>query len=223
MSLVAGSRQSLPLPPPLAVATTNAGKLRELTILIGNAATLRPLSELALTLPEETGASFEENARAKANLVASATGLLTIADDSGLEVDVLNGAPGIHTARFAGPEASDDENRLLLLERLKGIPPSRRSAQFVCVIALADGRGNTITVSGRCRGSIAVQEAGYAGFGYDPIFELGDGRTMAELTAREKNAISHRGIALRAALPLLVRSLPSGALQLESQVDTGAK
>ncbi len=179
---------------------------------MGDAASLHPLTDLGLVLPEETGASFEENAIAKATLVASATGMLTIADDSGLEVDALNGAPGVRTARFAGPNATDADNRTALLDRLKGIPISQRSARFVCAIAVADACGNTHVATGACYGSIATEETGSGGFGYDPIFTVEDGRTMAELSAEEKNAISHRGIALRQSLPILLLSLPGRKL-----------
>ena len=158
--------------PVLAVATSNGGKLRELTALLGNAATLRPLAELYMTLPEESGASFEENARAKAHFVATATGMLTMADDSGLEVDALGGEPGIRTARYAGPQASDQENRRLLLERMDGVPASKRSARFVCVIAIADAAGSIATASGICEGSISMRSKGTGGFGYDLIFLL---------------------------------------------------
>lgn len=199
----------------LAVATSNAGKLRELAALIGISAPLQPAAELGLALPEETGRSFEDNARAKASFVATSTGMLTIADDSGLEVDVLNGAPGVDTARYAGPNATDGDNRTLLLKRLEGIPPGQRSARFVCVIAVVDAYGNSTVATGKCDGLIAMQEIGSGGFGYDPIFELEDGRTMAELTATEKNEISHRGVALRKILPILRSSLAGGKLLLE--------
>ena len=205
----------------LAVATSNQGKLRELTALLGGAATIIPLSALGLTMPEESGATFEDNARAKATFVAARTGLLALADDSGLEVDALHGAPGVRTARFAGPRATDEENRRLLLERMVGVPAAERAARFVCAIAIADPDGETVTTSGTCAGSIAEHEMGSGGFGYDPVFRLADGRTLAQLSPEAKNAISHRGIALRAASPILLASLASGTLRIDRPRDPG--
>lgn len=210
------------MPPSLAIATSNAGKLREFAALIGHAASLYPLPVLGVTLPEETGSTFEENARLKAGFVASATGLLTIADDSGLEVDALNGAPGVYSARFAGPHATDEENRAVLLERMKNIPPPERTARFVCVIAMVDREGNARTTIGTCEGSISMRETGSFGFGYDPVFMLKNGRTMAQLTSQEKNEISHRGVALRKSLPMLLSALPSGVLLREPPASSGS-
>ncbi len=206
-------------PRSLAVATSNPGKLRELAALLGDAAAVIPLSALGLTLPEETEASFEENARAKARFVATRTGMLTLADDSGLEVGVLHGATGVYSARYAGPDASDRDNRRLLLERMNNIPFARRTARFVCVLAIADGLGKITTTAGCCDGRISDREAGSEGFGYDPVFLLEDGRSMARLTPEQKNDISHRGRALRRALPILLASLPSGTLQLDRHPD----
>ena len=205
----------------LAVATGNPGKQRELAALLEGVATIVSLPTLGLTLPEETGATFEENASAKARFVASQTGLLALADDSGLEVAALDGAPGVRTARYAGAHATDEENRNLLLERMLGVPPAARTARFVCVLAIADANGGIATTTGYCAGSIAEMEAGAGGFGYDPIFRLADGRTMAQLPPEEKNAISHRGAALRSALPILLASLPHGSLQIDSPRNSG--
>lgn len=207
--------------PRIAVATNNRGKLREFVALMGDAATIVPFHDLALALPEETSTSFKENALVKARHVASVTGMLTIADDSGIEVDVLNGAPGVRSARFAGPTASDDENRRLLLERLEGVVGSRRAARFVCVIAIADGFGSVHTEWGSCDGFIALHESGNGGFGYDPIFALEDGRTMAELSSGDKNVISHRGIALRKSMPVVMSALRSGKLPIDTGIGPG--
>lgn len=209
--------------PSLVVATSNQGKQRELVALLDGAATIIPLSTLGLTLPEETGTTFEENASAKARFVAARTGLLALADDSGLEVAALHGAPGVRTARYAGAHATDEENRNLLLERMLDVPPAARAARFVCVLAIADANGAIATTTGFCAGSIAEREVGSGGFGYDPLFRLADGRTLAELTAEHKNAISHRGAALRSALPILLASLPSGTLQLARPRDPGGQ
>lgn len=208
-------------PPRLVLATGNAGKVRELAGLLGDAAAIIPMTTLGMSLPPETGSTFEANARAKARFVATKTGMLTLADDSGLEVLALNGAPGVYSARYAGPHATDAENRALLLARMRSIPESGRAARFVCVLAIADHAGAVRIFSGSCVGSIAHREVGAGGFGYDPIFQLQDGRTMAELSPDLKNEISHRSIALRSALPILLASLPSGTLQQERYPEPG--
>jgi XTP/dITP diphosphohydrolase len=147
---------------------------------------------------EEDGGSFAENGLKKARLNSQFFGKLTIADDSGLEVDALNGIPGIYSARYAGIRASDQENRKKLLKELEGIPMSKRGAEFKCVIAMASPDGWEVVTEGSCRGRIGFQEIGKRGFGYDPIFILPrHGKTMAQLTLEEKNRISHRGKALR--------------------------
>lgn len=205
--------------PQLAIATSNPGKFRELVALIGHAARVLSLRDLGIRLPEESGATFQANALAKAQFVSVRSGLLTMADDSGLEVDALNGAPGIRSARFAGAHAHGEKNRSLLLRRLTDVPHADRTARFVCAIALADRHGRTHTATGECCGSIACRESGSGGFGYDPVFLLESGRTMADLTFEEKNAVSHRGIALARTLPVLLRSLQLGELTAESPVD----
>ena len=178
----------------LLVATNNKGKLREYRQLLGDL-------PLELTSPqeegielevEETGGSYRENAILKATAYARASGLLTIADDSGLEVDALNGEPGIFSARY-GNLPGDEERYRLLLRRLEGIPWPKRTARFRCVIALAWPGGETRTFEGVCEGVIAFEPVGKHGFGYDPVFYLPElGRTMAQLTPEEKNRISHR-------------------------------
>ena len=156
----------------------------------------------------ETGRTFTENAIQKATAYARLSGLWTWADDSGLEVDALGGEPGIHSARYAGPDASDEDRYRLLLRRLAHVPPGQRSARFRCVVALATPEGRVETAEGRCEGEIALAPRGAHGFGYDPIFYLPErGKTMAELPLEEKNRISHRGQAARAARRILERWL----------------
>jgi XTP/dITP diphosphohydrolase len=133
--------------------------------------------------------------------------LPTLADDSGLEVDALGGAPGVHSARFAGDQPNDADNRRLLLSELAANPDASRCARFVAVIAYIDERGHLECVRGTCEGRIALEERGTGGFGYDSLFEISDGRTMAQLSPTEKNAVSHRGHALRQILPILLLSL----------------
>ncbi|MBS7262786.1 MAG: RdgB/HAM1 family non-canonical purine NTP pyrophosphatase [Eubacteriales bacterium] len=147
--------------------------------------------------PEETGTTFEENALIKARAVCAATGLPALADDSGLCVDALDGAPGVFSARYAAMHHVDDANALLL-EQMKAVPDGERSARFVASVALARPDGSVVIACGQCRGSIARAPKGDGGFGYDPIFALPDGRTIAELSDEEKNRVSHRGEALRA-------------------------
>ncbi len=185
----------------LVLATGNQGKLEELKALLNDnnikLANLRDFPDLKL--PEETGLTFVENARLKARAVVKATGNWALSDDSGLMVDALNGAPGVHSARYAGPEAGDRENNLKLLQALAGVPDDQRGAAFVCVIALVSPALDEYIFSGRCPGRIGRQAVGSAGFGYDPVFlPAPDFRhSMAQLTPAEKRAISHRGLALR--------------------------
>jgi XTP/dITP diphosphohydrolase len=150
-------------------------------------------------LPEavEDGKTFLENARKKAHPAAKATGLPTLGEDSGLEVDALGGAPGIFSARYAGEHAADGDNSRKLLEEMKEVPAGKRGARYRCVAVLAFPDGGEITAEGSCEGEIALEPRGTGGFGYDPVFLLPDGRMMAELSPREKDALSHRGRALK--------------------------
>jgi XTP/dITP diphosphohydrolase len=149
---------------------------------------------------EETGQTFEENARLKAQTVARVTGACALADDSGLEVDALEGAPGPMSRRWAGAGANDADRNRLLLDALHAVPPERRTARFVCVACIASPQGILWEGRGSLEGSIAMAPSGEGGFGYDPLFTLPqDGRTLAELTRTEKNAVSHRGRAIAAA------------------------
>ena len=188
--------------PRLLVATRSAHKLRELRDLLDLPdGVLVSLDELGVPGdPVEDGETFETNARIKARFGARATGLPTLADDSGIEVDALGGGPGVRTRRYAGEDATDQDNNDKLLAALDGLPPERRGARYVCVLALAlpsEGGGLLITVTrGTTRGRIATGPRGSGGFGYDPIFEpaseLPGGRTLGLWTPAEKNAISHR-------------------------------
>ena len=187
----------------LLIATANEGKLDEFKTLIGNDVELVSLRDIGIESPEESGRAFAENASIKAAHGAKQSGLITVADDSGIVVDALDGAPGIWSARFAGPGATDEDNRRLLLQRLYDTSSPGRTARFVCVIAVADPNGEIRTFDGALEGAVAVEERGMGGFGYDPIFELEDGMTIAELPAEAKNRISHRARALKSALPYI--------------------
>lgn len=194
----------------LVVATRNAGKLHEFRELVrGLGVSLRSLDEFPeLTDPEETGATFAENAQLKARAAAEATGLWALGDDSGLCVDALDGAPGIRSARFA--LGSDAERWRKLLTVLEQVPADGRTARFVCALAIASPGGQVMVEEGRCEGRIADAPRGAHGFGYDPIFELAgepSGRTLAELSTAEKRAVSHRGRAFDALRPQLIRLL----------------
>ncbi|OLF11512.1 non-canonical purine NTP pyrophosphatase, RdgB/HAM1 family [Actinophytocola xinjiangensis] len=190
----------------LLLASRNAKKLAELRrILAGAGVEVLGLDEVA-PYPEspETGATFEDNAVAKAREAVAATGLPSVADDSGISVDALNGMPGVLSARWAGRAKNDAANLNLVLEQLTDIPDERRTARFVCATALVLPDTTEIIVRGEWPGSLVRGPRGTNGFGYDPIF-LPDGetRTSAELTAAEKDAVSHRGRALRLLLPHL--------------------
>jgi XTP/dITP diphosphohydrolase len=197
----------------LLIATHNSGKVKEYQkLLAGLPLELTHLAEEGLDMEvAETGESFAENALLKATAYARASGLLTLADDSGLEVDTLNGEPGIHSARYAGSEASDEERYQLLLENLKDVPWERRTARFRCVIAVATPDGEVRTAEGTCEGIIAFGPQGEHGFGYDPVFYLPEhGRTMAELPPQTKNNISHRARAAQEARNWLMETFVGG-------------
>ena len=200
--------------PRIVLATRSVHKLRELRELLAlERAELVSLDELGVEGdPVEDGETFETNARIKARHAARSTGLPALADDSGIEVDALDGGPGVRTRRYAGEHATDEQNNAKLLRALAGLPPDRRGARYVCVLAsaqpLPDGRAPTIvTARGTCRGRIAAAPKGSGGFGYDPIFEPDSepagGRTLGEWSAIEKHAISHRARAARRMAPKL--------------------
>lgn len=196
----------------LALATRNRGKIIEIS---------RFLSGLSLCLltcddfpewpvPEEKGGTFEENALEKAESLALFSGLPSLADDSGLEVDALGGAPGVESAHYAGKHGDDAANISRLLREMEGVPEKDRGARFVCVLALAGPRGERLLLRETCEGMIAEAPRGGGGFGYDPVFvPRGETRTMAELSLEEKNALSHRGKALRRLRELLESGEPA--------------
>lgn len=180
------------------LASHNKAKLIEMRDILGELGILViSQAEAGVDVePEETGATFEENALIKAKAVMAASGLPAVADDSGLMVDALDGAPGVYSARYGGGhDRSDAERNALLLKNLENV--EQRGAKFVSVIAVAWPDGRVITARGEVHGEIAREERGANGFGYDPLFLLPDGRHMAELSSEEKNGISHRGNALR--------------------------
>ncbi|MGH9751865.1 MAG: RdgB/HAM1 family non-canonical purine NTP pyrophosphatase [Blastocatellia bacterium] len=212
--------------PILLIATSNKGKVAEIAAMLeGSDCRAIGLEDLPQLPPpvEETGTTFVENALIKADYYHAASGLLTLADDSGLEVDALDGRPGVYSARYGSEGMSSDQQIALLLEEMKDTPEEKRTARFVCVVALAGAAGETSdertdealvgasirprirqTFEGRCEGRIALAPRGAGGFGYDPVFidaELG--RTFAELSPEEKSSRSHRGKALRAAIKYL--------------------
>jgi len=200
------------------LATTNRGKVRELAQMLGNEVELLSLEDV-ISGPyevEETGQTFEENAQIKAMAAVMATGLPALAEDSGLVVDALAGAPGVYSARFAGPGASDDDNNQLLMERLATLADSERSARFVSVLCLAEptslvplGEAGAKLLGfgrGEVEGRIVQKPRGSLGFGYDPLFEplTTPGRTTGEMGLEEKNELSHRGRAVTALRPTLL-------------------
>lgn len=192
----------------LVLATNNAKKLAELRrVLAAEGIEVLGLADVpAYPDPAETETTFEGNALLKARACLAATGLPALADDSGLAVDVLNGMPGVRSARWAGPDATDADNLELVLRQLADVPAERRGARFVCALALALPGGQTEVVHGEVVGRLTDRPRGTNGFGYDPIFVPdGEERTAAELEPAEKDAISHRGRAIRAMVPVLTR------------------
>ena len=190
----------------LLLATNNKGKVREYKSLLEGIPyqIVTPLEIGITTEVKETGSSFEENASLKASTLAKESGLLTLADDSGLEVDALNGEPGVLSARYAGEKASDRDRIEYLLLRLKDIPGDKLAARFRCVIAIATPECKIDLCFGECAGFITTEPRGYNGFGYDPVFYLPElGKTMAELPPEQKNRISHRARAAEKACKVL--------------------
>jgi XTP/dITP diphosphohydrolase len=191
----------------LLVATNNPGKLQEYRFLLQDL----PLEVTSLRdeeidfEPEETGATFDENATLKASAFAKRSGLLTLADDSGLEIDRLGGAPGVHSARYGGTQRGEDVQRYeLVLRQVEGVPWAERTARFRCMVAIATPAGQVRTAEGVIEGFIAFEPEGEHGFGYDPIFFIPEfDCTMAQLPPETKNFISHRARAAQAALPII--------------------
>jgi len=190
----------------LLLATSNPHKLEEFRAIFSDLQLrLLSLNDLQLDIDvEETGATFAENAGLKARTYAQASGILTLADDSGLEIDALGGIPGVQSARYLGRETSYEERFREILEQLKGLPMEKRTARFRCAIALAEPSGYTRVVEGVIEGLIANSPRGEHGFGYDPIFFLPElGKTFAQLAPEHKNRISHRALAAQSARKLL--------------------
>ena len=190
----------------LTVASKNQGKIVEIkNALAGLPFTVIPVSDCGdFAEPEETGETFAANAELKARYYAAATRTVCLADDSGLEVDALHGAPGVCSARFAGPAATDADNNTKLLGLLSGLDAAQRTARFRCVLVYYDPEGQLLTVDGTCEGIILDAPRGDGGFGYDPLFYMPEyGKTLAEMTVAEKNAVSHRGAALLALVEVL--------------------
>ena len=182
------------------IASTNPGKIAEVRQILAGLPLVLLTSDDLGGWPEieETGDTYLANALLKARAVAAVTGKAALADDSGIEVDALDGAPGVRSARFSGEQASDEDNNAKLIESLDGVPSERRGARYRCVAVLVTPDGEEIAGIGSCEGRIGTEARGTGGFGYDPWFlPEGYSRTMAELTAEEKHAISHRGKALR--------------------------
>ena len=194
----------------LLLATRNAGKkielqemLNDIGISVINLHDIPPLPEVV-----EDGNTFRDNAEKKARETAKATGYWCLADDSGLVVDALNGQPGIYSARFAGSEASDEDNNQKLLDLMKDIDEPERTARFVCSMALSTPEGETLVVEDYCEGIILRQPVGEQGFGYDPLFmPQGYNQSMAQLSRQEKNLISHRGKALNRMKPIIISKM----------------
>ncbi len=197
----------------LVLATRNAHKVTELRAILAAAGLTLELvgADAFPEVPDvkETGVTFAENALLKAHALARATGLPAVADDSGLCVDVLGGAPGIFSARWAGRHGDDVANLALLLAQLADVPARHRGAHFACAAALALPDGTERVTEGRLRGTLRYEPAGTGGFGYDPVLTPeGETRSCAELSAEEKNAISHRGLAFRALAPMIGELVP---------------
>ncbi len=197
----------------LLLATNNRGKVREYrSILAGLPLAIVTPVQVGLELEvEETGETYAENAVLKARAFCQASGLCTLADDSGLEVDALGGAPGVHSHRFDGGKGGDVDRYRLLLEKLRGVPPKERTARFRCLTAIVTPQGEAFVCEGICPGVIIDEPRGTGGFGYDPVFLLPElGKTMAELSEEEKNRLSHRGRAGQRAREVLLQLLQDG-------------
>jgi XTP/dITP diphosphohydrolase len=208
------------MPPALLLATTNPGKAEEFRELLSECA-LELFDLRAFRDPpavRETGRTYEENALLKAKAYARWAGMAALADDSGLEVDALGGAPGVDAAHFAGPQASDRENVQKLLAALAGVPTEQRTARFRCVLVVAHPDGRWIRTEGMCEGIILNEPRGSSGFGYDPVFFYPPlGKTFAELSREEKNRVSHRARAAAELRRILLPFLEGEASKREDQ------
>ena len=202
------------------LASRNRGKVRELKELLPEWIEIVTADDVGISLPEETGDTFLENALLKARAAAHDSGMVAIADDSGLEVDALDGRPGVRSARFAGEDASDPENNALLLEMLRDVTRERRTARFRSVVAVVAPDGSQLHDDGVAEGVILSVPRGDHGFGYDPLFQpIGIERTFAELSLDQKNEISHRGKAFHSIAGRLVPFLEAYQSKLNAGVD----
>ncbi len=202
------------------LASSNRGKVRELKELLPEWIEIVTADDVGISLPEETGDTFLENALLKARAAAHDSGMVAIADDSGLEVDALDGRPGVRSARFAGEDASDPENNALLVEMLRDVTRERRTARFRSVVAVVAPDGSQLHDDGVAEGVILSVPRGDHGFGYDPLFQpIGIERTFAELSLDQKNEISHRGKAFHSIAGRLVPFLEAYQSKLNAGVD----
>ncbi len=207
----------------IVLATRNRGKARELqALLTGLPVQVRLLDDFPdMPILPESGETFEANAVAKAGAVVRLTGHIALADDSGIEIDALDGAPGVHSATFLGPAATDADRNAWVLERLRGMPGEVRTARYRAVVAVATPDGTVRTFEGTCEGRIAEQPSGREGFGYDPIFVIAAyGRSMADLPPEIKNRISHRARALDAARSYLKAVASNESFASDSTVES---
>ena len=188
----------------LVIASNNAHKIQEITEMVGDRLRVISMGEAGFTGDiDENGETFEDNATIKARAVAKATGFCALGDDSGLSVDALDGAPGVHSARYCGHHGDDKANNDLLIANMADVPAEDRTAEFVCAMALSLPNGEVKTVRGACPGVITFTPRGNGGFGYDPYFEYLSGETFAEMAQEEKNRISHRANAMQLMIPYL--------------------
>lgn len=186
------------------LASANKGKLTELQQMLGDSVKVVSAADLGVEMPEETALTFAGNAELKSRAAYEQTGHISLADDSGLEVDALAGKPGVFSARFAGEDASDADNNEKLLRAMIEVPDGLRTARFRSAISLTLNEGDSLIFEGTVEGTIGQHEAGTHGFGYDPLFLLPNGRSFAEMSSEEKNPISHRGLAMKKAIPVLL-------------------
>ena len=189
------------------LASANKGKLTELQQILGDSVHVVSAIELNVVMPEETELTFAGNAALKSKAAFEQTGHISLADDSGLEVDALDGRPGVFSARYAGEDATDEQNNAKLLMELESVPEHARSARFRSAIAISFDAGDPLIFEGSVEGSIGYEPVGSNGFGYDPLFRLPNGRSFGELSPEEKNPISHRGMAMKKAVPVLLDRL----------------
>lgn len=186
------------------LASANKGKLRELQQILGSSVHVVSAADMGVTMPEETSETFAGNAALKSAAAFEQTGHISLADDSGLEVDALDGRPGVHSARYAGENATDSENNDKLIRELNDVPEGLRSARFRSAIAISVSSGDPLIFEGAVEGTIGFEEVGTNGFGYDPLFRLPNGRSFAEMSPDEKNPVSHRGVAMKKVIPVLL-------------------